>query len=151
MNMTTAYAAKAIRSNAALPRPKTPARPGLRQFAPRTRIASDIAAVTGRSRARTYGDGVACDITGVSVVYAAGGGGGAGTAGYIPGSAGLGSVRGGGRSDAEIFNAPDNTGSGGGGGSYQTGTYQMGGSGGSGIVVIRVKKFDKIGFSIIVR
>ena len=43
------------------------------------------------------------------------------------------------------------SGSGGGGGSYQTGTYQMGGAGGSGIVVIRVKKFNKIGFSIIVR
>ena len=91
------------------------------------------------------GDGVACDITGVSVVYAAGGGGGAGTTDYIPGSAGLGGVRGCGRSDTEIFNAPDNTGSGGGGGSYQTGTYQMGGAGGSGIVVIRVKEFFRPG------
>ena len=91
------------------------------------------------------GDGVACSITGEEKIYAAGGGGGAGTVGYIPGSAGLGGVRGCGRSDTEIFNAPDNTGSGGGGGSYQTGTYQMGGAGGSGIVVIRVKEFFRPG------
>ena len=53
--------------------------------------------------------------------------------------------------DTEHFNAPDNTGSGGGGGNYQNNTYRMGGAGGSGIVVIRVKKFDRIGFSITVR
>ena len=86
------------------------------------------------------GDGVACDITGASVVYAAGGGGGAGTAGFIPGTAGLGGVRGCGMSDTEIFDAPDNTGSGGGGGNYQNNVYRKGGSGGSGIVVIRVKR-----------
>ena len=97
------------------------------------------------------GDGVACSITGEEKIYAAGGGGGAGTVGYIPGSAGLGGVRGCGRSDTEIFNAPDNTGSGGGGGSYQTGTYQMGGSGGSGIVVIRVKKFFRPGTVFYIR
>ena len=97
------------------------------------------------------GDGVACSITGVEKIYAAGGGGGAGTAGYIPGSAGLGGVRGCGMSDTERFDAPANTGSGGGGGNYIDNAYRMGGSGGSGIVVIRVKKFDRIGFSITVR
>ena len=81
----------------------------------------------------------------MSVVYAAGGGGGAGTTGYIPGSAGLGGVRGCGPEDSEIFNAPDNTGSGGGGGNYQNNTYRMGGAGGSGIVVIRVKEFFRPG------
>ena len=97
------------------------------------------------------GDGVACAITGEKKIYAAGGGGGAGVAGFIPGSAGLGGVRGCGMSDTERFDAPNNTGSGGGGGNYQDNEYRKGGSGGSGIVVIRVKKFDKIGFSIIVR
>jgi hypothetical protein len=97
------------------------------------------------------GDGVTNDITGVSVVYAAGGGGGAGTKDYIPGSAGSGGVRGSGPDDNEIFNAPDNTGSGGGGGNYQNNAYRKGGSGGSGIVVIRVMKFRRSGTLVILR
>ena len=94
------------------------------------------------------GDGVACSITGESVFYAAGGGGGAYNADLLPGAAGLGGVSGSAYGDAERHDAPANTGSGGGGGGPTT---TQGGSGGSGIVVIRVKKFDKIGFSIIVR
>jgi len=94
------------------------------------------------------GDGVACSITGESVFYAAGGGGGAYNADLLPGAAGLGGVSGSAHGDAERHDAPANTGSGGGGGGPTT---TQGGSGGSGIVVIRVKKFDKIGFSIIVR
>ena len=72
-------------------------------------------------------------------------------AAFIPGSAGLGGVRGCGMSDSERFDAPDNTGSGGGGGNYQDNAYRMGGSGGSGIVVIRVKKFSRIGIRLILR
>ena len=94
------------------------------------------------------GDGVACSITGESVFYAAGGGGGAYNADLLSGAAGLGGVSGSAYGDAERHDAPANTGSGGGGGGPTT---TQGGSGGSGIVVIRVKKFDKIGFSIIVR
>ena len=97
------------------------------------------------------GDGVACSITGEEKIYAAGGGGGVGSDVHVPGSAGLGGVRGCGMDDTEHFDAPDNTGSGGGGGNYQNNTYRMGGAGGSGIVVIRVKKFDRIGISITVR
>ena len=94
------------------------------------------------------GDGVACSITGESVFYAAGGGGGAYNADLLPGAAGLGGVSGSAYGDAERHDAPANTGSGGGGGGPTT---TQGGSGGSGIVVIRVKKFDKIGFSVVVR
>ena len=94
------------------------------------------------------GDGVACSITGESVFYAAGGGGGAYNADLLPGAAGLGGVSGSAHGDTERHDAPANTGSGGGGGGPTT---KQGGSGGSGIVVIRVKKFGSVGLSIFVR
>jgi hypothetical protein len=94
------------------------------------------------------GDGVACSITGESVFYAAGGGGGAYNADLLPGAAGLGGVSGSAHGDTERHDAPANTGSGGGGGGPTT---KQGGSGGSGIVVIRIKKFGSVGLSIIVR
>jgi len=81
------------------------------------------------------GGGTASSISGSSVTYAGGGGGGRGSNNV--GSAGTGGSGGGGNggSQSSGSNATTNTG-GGGGGAAGGGTY-VGGSGGSGIVIIR--------------
>lgn len=87
------------------------------------------------SLAGSGGVGLAHDISGVLTYYAGGGGGGArsGSAAAAPGGTGGG---GGGSIANPGTNAVPHTGGGGGGGGYD-GTYWSGGSGGSGIVIVR--------------
>jgi hypothetical protein len=92
------------------------------------------------------GDGIPITITGSSVYYGAGGGGG-GHRGYAADFSGKsGGLGGGGNGGSEVGGNPVNFtsgtngtgfGAGGGGGSYT----RNGGSGGSGIVIIRIKSF----------
>jgi len=93
-----------------------------------TAISSSMSAVNGWSTATSTG-------------YIAGGGGGSKHNTY-GGNIGLGG--GGGASDgtatANALPATSNTGSGGGGGGFNGGTFYSGGSGGSGIVIIRYTK-----------
>ena len=96
--------------------------------------------VTGNSDVPNGGDGLAFSITGSSVTYAGGGGGGKYNGGS--GNAGSGGAGGGaaGGKGADGSAATANTGGGGGGGGMISGTAgKMGGNGGSGIVIIAYK------------
>lgn len=87
------------------------------------------AGAVGGSLGQPGGIGVAVPITGQSVYYAGGGGPGSNSAGYIPGGLG-----GGGRGNSGVGeNGTDGLGGGGGG----AGSHLLGGSGGSGIVIVR--------------
>ena len=78
------------------------------------------------------GSGGASSITGTSVTYAGGGGGGlSGAAGSGGGGAGGNNSNGG--------NGTANTGGGGGGAGYGGGVYHAGGSGGSGVIIVRYR------------
>ncbi len=92
------------------------------------------AAAVGGVSAGNGGAGTASSISGASVTYAGGGGGGI----YNVGTVGAGGVGGGGAGNwhGVGVNGTANRGAGGGGGGYD-GTSYKGGSGGSGIVVIR--------------
>jgi hypothetical protein len=83
------------------------------------------------------GNGLSSSITGSSVIYAGGGGGSGSHSGGTPGSGGTGGGGAGG-DQAVGENATFNTGSGGGGG----GVNNVGGSGGSGVVILRYPTAD---------
>jgi len=83
------------------------------------------------------GNGLSSSITGSSVIYAGGGGGSGSHSGGTPGSGGTGGGGAGG-DQAAGENATFNTGSGGGGG----GNSNLGGSGGSGVVILRYPTAD---------
>ncbi len=91
---------------------------------------------SGLNKGGAGGEGKTSIITGAEIYYAAGGGGGSrtGTAAAAGGSE-LGGD--GGCKNLSATSGKKNTGSGGGGGSYN---YQVGGDGGSGIVIIRIHK-----------
>jgi hypothetical protein len=96
----------------------------------------------GGEDAGNGGNGQSSSITGSSTTRSGGGGGG--TNSTEPSNLfGLGGTGGGGRAGANCSQTgtagTTNTGGGGGAGAWQPGTYQAGGAGGSGIVVIRYK------------
>jgi len=85
--------------------------------------------------------GAGLTLPNIGGTYAGGGGGGAGNGSYGSLTTGLGGSGGGGRGALVGFAGSDgtaNTGGGGGGGSYTTGDY-AGGTGGSGIVIVRYR------------
>ena len=93
------------------------------------------------------GHGLTSDITGVQLIYGAGGGGGiTKNAAEASGDADVGAGRGG-RESVEAQHALANQGGGGGGGTK----VGNGGNGGSGIVVFRFKNPSQPGFKVIVR
>ena len=93
------------------------------------------------------GDGMASSITGVEVWYAGGGGAGMTVAANVPASGGEGGKGGGGAGDAKsggrAQSGQANTG-GGGGGAGDNGGWSSAGTGGSGIVIVRIKKVDQL-------
>lgn len=110
--------------------------------------------VTGMTTCQgSGGAGLACDITGESVVYAGGGGAGATTKGFL---GGLGGAGGGGNGGGRYIELPsdgvDGLGGGGGGAGWNRESYYSfpayntgavaGGKGGDGVVILRVKNAD---------
>lgn len=107
--------------------------------------------VTGMTSCQgSGGAGLACDITGESVVYAGGGGAGATSRGFLGGLGGSGGGgNGGGRYIELASDGVDGLGGGGGGAGYNREAYYRfpayntgavaGGKGGDGVVILRVK------------
>ena len=110
--------------------------------------------VTGMTTCQgSGGAGLACDITGESVVYAGGGGAGATNKGFLGGLGGLGGGgNGGGRYIELAGDGVDGLGGGGGGAGWNRESYYRfpayntgavaGGKGGDGVVILRVKNAD---------
>ena len=97
------------------------------------------------------GVGLASSISGTSTYYA-GGGGGAGGTGFIttPGSGGNGGGGAGGNTSTFVGNpGTANTGGGGGAGAYNGSSWFIGGSGGSGVVIISYPAPQKFGGGVI--